>query len=431
MMSTESDTRRLGLFSASALVVSSMVGTGVFTTSGFLLADIPSPGWVLFVWLAGAVLATCGALSYGALARRMPESGGEYLFLSKTLHPAAGNVAGWVSLLVGFAAPQAAAAFGFGEYSKAWFPGLPAQGLGTFLIVGLGLIHAQHGAGGTWMHNITVVVEILLICAFVLLALAKLPAEISPRPGSVSVDAGALAVGLVWVSFSYAGWNAAVYVASEVRDPERTLPRALLLGTGLVTVLYLALNAAFVFSAPHEVLAGKTEIGRLAAFALGGPAWADALSALVSLVLAASLSALTIAGPRVLARMAQDGYLPSVFTSHSAPPRNAIALQCAVALVLLWSATYKSLLTYIGFTLSLCSAATVVGLIRLKLKEGPELPVIGWPWVPVVFLLGVLWMALSAILRQPIESLWGLLTLLLGWASWRLKRPSGARTEPE
>jgi len=416
--------RRLGLFSATALVVSSMLGTGVFTTSGFLLADIPSPGWVLMAWLVGAVLAACGALSYGALARRMPESGGEYLFMSRTLHPAAGNVAGWVSVLVGFSAPQAAAAYGFGEYLKVWWSPLSSQASGTLLIAGLGLIHALHVEGGNRLHNFTVGVEILLIFIFAALALSRLPVATWEVPVAVDVSPGAFALGLVWVSFSYAGWNAAVYVAGEVRDPERTLPRALLAGTALVTVLYLALNAAFLYSAPPDMLAGKLDIGRVAAQSLGGEAWANTLSGLVALVLAASVSAMTIAGPRVFARMARDGYLPRAFGVHTDNPRGAIALQCALALVLLWSATFKSLLTYIGFTLNLCAAATVVGLIRLKLKEGTDFPVVGWPLAPAVFLAGVLWMVVAVVTRQPVESLWGLATLALGGASWWWKRSS-------
>lgn len=419
------DPRRLGLFSATTLVVASMIGTGAFTTSGFLLADLKSPWRVLLAWLVGGLLAACGALSYGALARRMPESGGEYLFLSRTLHPAAGAMAGWVSLLVGFAAPLAAAAFGFGEYLKDWFPHYPPQWLGTALLCGFAAIHATHGSGGAWLHNLAVGLEILLIVVFVALALSRLPAESLAFPAPQSARPGAFALGLIWVSFSYYGWNAAVYVAGEVRNPERTLPHALLIGTGLVTALYLALNAAFVFAAPLAELAGKPEIGRIAALALGGQAWADAVTALVALVLAASVSAMTISGSRVYARMAADGDLPRMFAARQGTPRRAIALQCALALVLLWSATFKGLLTYIGFTLNLCAAATVAGLIRLKLREGPDLQVTGWPLVPVVFLLGIAWMAMSAILRQPIESLWAFSTLAIGWVSWRLRRVLG------
>jgi APA family basic amino acid/polyamine antiporter len=414
--------RSLGLATATALVVASMIGTGVFTSSGFLLAHLKSPWLVLLAWLVGGLLATCGALSYGALARRFPESGGEYVFLSRTLHPAAGHSAGWVSLLVGFSAPLAAAAFGFGEYTKDWFPRWSPQELGSGLLLAFAFIHAAHTARGAWVQNFTVGLKVLLMAVFILLALPRLP-DLPPGAAEVGgASPGAFAVSLVWVFFSYSGWNAAVYIGGEVREPERNLPRALLQGTALVMALYLALNTAFVFSAPLADLAGKPDIGRVAAMALGGAAWADALSALVALALATSVSAMMMAGPRVYARMACDGVLPRFLACDGDAPRAAIALQCALSLLLLWSSTFKGLLTYIGFTLGLSTAATVVGLIRLKRKEGDALEVTGWPWVPGAFLLGTLAMTVFAVLRQPMESLYGFATLALGWFSWLTRR---------
>lgn len=421
-MIPQSNERRLGLVSATALVVASMVGTGVFTTSGFLLADLRSPWLVLLAWLVGGVLAACGALSYGALARRLPESGGEYLFLSRTLHPAAGTVAGWVSIVVGFAAPMAAAALGFGEYLEAWFPAVPPRWSGSALLCCFALLHASRTQRGVRAHNLAVAVEILLVVVFAVLALSRLSAEAISRPMPVAGGVSAFAVGLIWVSFSYYGWNAAVYVAGEVHDPERTLPLSLLIGTGLVTALYVILNAVFVFAAPWEALVGEPEIGRTAAMALGGPVWAAALTAIIALVLAASVSAMTIAGPRVYARMAADGELPRALVVTSGTPRRAITVQCALALVLLWSASFKSLLTYIGFTLNLCAAATVFALIVLKRREGNRLTVPAWPWAPSVFLIGVVCMAASAIAKQPTESFWGLLTIAAAWGLWYLGR---------
>jgi APA family basic amino acid/polyamine antiporter len=412
--------RRLGLFSATALVVASMVGTGVFTTSGLLLADLGRPGPVLLAWLLGGVLATCGALSYGALARRLPESGGEYLFLSRTLHPAAGNIAGWISLLVGFSAPLAAAAYGFGEYLKHWFPASAPQWPATWLLCGFALIHGWDARKGAWLQNFTVVLKIALMVAFIGFALPRLPQQ--PPVAAAPGGAGSFALALVWVSFSYSGWNAAVYVAGEVRDPRRNLPLALLLGTGLVTLLYLALNATLLAAAAPAELAGKIEVARLAALALGGPAWADAVSVLVALALATTVSAMMMAGPRVYAQMARDGCLPAWLAGGAGAPAAAVALQWGVSLLLLWTAAFDSLLTYIGFTLSLSSAATVIGLIRLKRREGGDFAVPGWPWVPGLFLLGVIWMALAMVLRQPVESLWGLASCGIGWVSWRWSR---------
>ncbi|QSA97538.1 APC family permease [Methylococcus sp. EFPC2] len=426
--SAAAPSRTLGLYTATALVVASMVGTGVFTTSGLLLQDLKSPWAVLAAWLLGGVLAVCGALSYGDLVKRMPESGGEYLFLSRMLHPAAGNMAGWVSLLVGFSAPLAAAAFGFGEYVKAWLPGCSPLWPGTVLLCACAAIHAIRPGGGVWLQNFAVTLNVLLMLAFVAYAAPHLPHADWRVSLSGDREPGAFPLALVWVSFSYAGWNAAVYIAAEVVEPERVLPRALLTGTVLVAALYLALNTAFLFAAPAAELAGKTEVARIAALALGGQAGADAVAALVALALATSASALMMAGPRVYARMAQDGYLPRLFQGGIAAPRASIALQCALALALLWSTAFRSLLTYIGFTLGLSTAAAVIGLMCTKWRHGPSFSVTGWPLVPAVFLAGVVWMVAATVWRQPLESLWGLLTFALGWLNWRLSRPAPAVT---
>lgn len=414
--------RRFGLVTSSALVVANMIGTGVFTTSGFLLADLGSAWLVLLAWCVGGLIALCGALSYGALCRRIPESGGEYVFLSRTLHPAVGIVAGWISLLVGFSVPLAAAAFGFGEYTKDWFGGWSPQWLGTCLLLFLAAVHAVHVSVGTSTQNLAVLINILCIVLFVVLAFQRLP-TLPPWHGQTidsGAEAGAFAVALVWISFSYAGWNAAIYVGGEVRNPERTLPLSLMTGTLLVTILYVALNAAFVFSAPLAALAGRADIGRAAAFALGGPLWGDLITGLIVMGLGTSASAMMMAGPRVYARMAEDGMFPRLLAGGGHSPWRPVAFQCGLALLLLWSATLKGLLSYVGFTLSLSTAATVVGLMALKRKEGKQLPVIGWPFIPVLFLLAVSWMIVFSVSRQPIESLMGLATIFVCWLAWWL-----------
>jgi APA family basic amino acid/polyamine antiporter len=416
--------RQIGLVSATALVVANMVGSGVFTTSGFLLADLHSPLRVLAAWLTGGVIAMLGAVCYGALARRFPESGGEYIFLARTLHPAAGYVAGWVSLLVGFAAPLAAISMAFGEYLKTWLPGLPPRVTGAMLLLLLSFVHGIHVQRGAWIHTCAVLVKLLLIAALLALAGARLHVTSPPEPGGFSIPT--FAVSLAWISFSYAGWNAAAYVGSEVREPERNLPRAMALGAGLVTLLYLALNAVFVFSAPVETLAGKLDVARVAAESLGGTGLANFVTALIALALANCISAMIMAGPRIFARMADDGYLPVWLRfPQQGPPRAAILFQTAIALTLLWSATFKELLTFIGFALSLCTAAAVIGLIRLRWKEGPSLRVPGWPWVPVVFVAAVLAITSFVAVRQPKESAVGLATVAVGLVTWRFTR--GAR----
>jgi basic amino acid/polyamine antiporter, APA family len=414
-------TRQLGLLSATVVVIASMIGAGVFTTSGFLLADLGSPWIVLLAWCVGGIQAALGAICYGALARRIPESGGEYIFLSRTLHPSAGYLAGWISLLVGFSAPLAAAAFAFGKYAGPWLPLLDTRTLGTLLILLFGIVHALHVGRGAQLQNWSVILKVCLILALIAYALPRLDVEAQAAIEPVPFSLGAFAVSLVWISFSYSGWNAAVYVAGEVKNAERVLPRALLLGTLLVTLLYLALNSVFVFSAPADQLAGRLDVGRIAAEAIGGPGLGNAVAALIALALLTSVSSLIMTGPRVYAQMAADGYLPRILRPQSGPPRYAIAIQLAIALLLLWTATFEDLLTYIGFTLMLSTAATVVGLIVLRRKEGPSLVVLGWPWVPALFLAGVVWIGYFSISRRPEPSLAVLFILGVGWVAWYLQ----------
>jgi APA family basic amino acid/polyamine antiporter len=412
--------RSLGLTSATALVVANMIGAGVFTTSGFLLADLGSPLYVLMAWAVGGLQAALGALCYGALARRIPESGGEYLFLSRALHPAAGYVAGWLSLLVGFSAPLAAAAFAFGTYAKPWFGGAPPALAGTILILAFAVVHAVEVRRGAQVQNGAVLLKVALIVAFVAFALPKTSAPFAEA--SQPFPLAAYGVSLIWISFSYSGWNAAVYIGGEIRDPERTIPRSLILGTAIVTALYLALNAVFVLSAPPAELAGRLEVGRIAARAVGGAVLEEAVAGLIALVLVSSVSSLVMAGPRVYAQMAADGYLPRRLAVVSGPPRAAIAVQAGLALFFLWSATFESLLTWIGFTLSLSTAAAVAALIILKTREGAKMEVPGWPLVPWLFLAGVAAMTVFTVAQRPLESLVGLATIAAGLAAWRIHR---------
>jgi len=409
--------RRIGLTSAAALVVANMIGAGVFTTSGFALADLGRPGTVLLAWAVGGVLALCGALSYGALARRIPESGGEYTFLTRTLHPLLGFLAGWVSLLAGFTAPIAAAALGL----QAYLVGsggmtLRPEWVGTGAILAAGLMHGMRLREGVALQNLAVGVKLAAIAAFVVLGAFELGG--GARYGaalSTSFEPGAFAVTLVWISFSYSGWNAAVYVAGEMRDPERDLPRALMLATAVVTLAYVSLNAVFLYAAPADALAGKAQVGAIAAEFLGGPGLRRALTVLVALALFTSISSMVMAGPRVYARMAEDGLFPRALAPAGGIPRRAVALQVVLAVVVVWTTGLVELLGYIGFTLSLSASATVLGLIRLRRREGAErVPVPGHPWVPGLFVLASASTAAFMISRQPWEAGWGLLTIAAG-----------------
>src|SRR5919198_406968 len=307
--------RRIGLGSAAILVVANMIGAGVFTTSGLALADLGRREPVLLAWGLGGLLAMCGTLSYGALARRMPESGGEYMFLSRTVHPLAGFLAGWVSLLAGFTAPIAASAIGLQAYLADSF-GVTSrpEWIGTAAIIAAGLMHGLRLQAGLVLQNLAVALKLAIIGGFVAAGIVLAPAGscgVTDDPTPLRLSA--FAVTLVWISFAYSGWNAAVYVAGEVRDPERNLHRALWLGTALVTVIYLALNAVFLYAADAAKLAGKIEVGAIAAEALGGPGLRRVVSALVALALFTSISSMVMAGARGDGRPGGEGLPPRLF----------------------------------------------------------------------------------------------------------------------
>ena len=414
--------RRIGTPTATALVVTSMVGTGIFTTTGFMIRDLGSPAAVLLAWLLGGVLALCGALSYGELAAALPRNGGEYQLLSRIYHPAVGFAAGLASLVVGFSAPLAASALAFGHYLSAVFPAIPPTAAGVAIVVVAAVPHAMHVRLGGWVQVAMTVVEVALVLAFVAAGTARGdPSRLLAGEGGLGAAIGtpAFAVALIYVSFAYSGWNGAVYLAGEATAPSRTVPRALLLGTCLVAALYLALNVVFLAAAPAAELAGVVQVGHIAAVRLLGPGAGRALSALVALILAASVSAMLMAGPRVYERMGLD--YPSLEllarrTRHGGPAV-AVALQVLVALAMIATSSFAALLQYIGFTLSLVAALAVLGVLVLRRRE-PTLdrPVRAWgyPATPLLFVVLSAWMMVHALVEKPESSWAGIATVIVG-----------------
>lgn len=427
-----STTARLGLASAVALVVANMIGAGVFTTAGFSLASVGTRGAVLWLWLAGGVIAMCGALSYGALALRYPRSGGEYEYLWHTWHPAAGIAAGLVSMLAGFSAPIASSAAALEAYLYPLFGALPPARpwLGSAAIVLLAASHGVRVAAGARLQNAMVGVKLVLIVVFLVIG-ARLLARPATGPSlAVEFTWAAFATSSLYVYFAYSGWNASAYVAGEVRAARTNVPRAMLLGTALVLCLYVGLNAVFLWAVPPASLAGRADVGAIAAEALLGASGRPLVSSIVALALLTSISAMLMAGPRVYARMAEDGVLPRLFaaTGGGGAPFGSVALQAGLALVFLWVADLQQLMGYIGWTLSLSAAATVLGLIRVRRRDGAAaVPCVGWPLVPLLFVLPVCGFAGLSLFDAPGKSLLGLGTLGLAVVvAWSWTRRKGA-----
>jgi len=424
--------RPLTLSHATALVVASMVGTGVFTTGGLVLGELRAPLVALAVWLGAGLLSLAGATVYAELGAMMPRAGGEYVYLSRAIHPALGFLSGWVALLVGFAAPVAAGALAFARYAQGLAPGLPLKATALALVVVTTLLHALHVRWGGVVQAALTGLVVAVIAAFLVGAVASGRADWSRLaaaglPAAQSSRAGALAVSLVYVGYSYFGWNGAAYVAGEIRDPHRTLPRALIGGTALVTALYLALNAVFLAAAPPQSLAGRVEIAEVAAGALFGARGGALLSALVALAIAGSVSALVMTGPRVLQAMAEDGVFFRALgrTNARGAPAAAVILQGALAAAGVVTAAFEPLLVYAGFTLTLSAAATVAGAFVLRRRE-PEAArpyrALAWPYSGAAFLAMAAFMSAFAARERPLESAAALATLASGglaWAWWR------------
>lgn len=419
---------------ATMLVIASMVGTGVFTTSGFSLASLGSKPAVLVAWLVGGVLALCGALAYAELGAALPKNGGEYQLLSRIYHPAVGFLAGLTSLVVGFAAPIAACAIAFGKYLHAALPAVPELPAAVVLVLALTTLHTLRTSTGRRWQDYLTYGKLALIGAFLVAGLAQpLPfaGETPSAPLGAVVLSSAFAIGLFWVSFSYSGWNAASYLAGEMKDAARSLPRATMTGTLAVTGLYVALNAVFLASAPTEKLAGVLEVGQVSATALLGPDAGRAFAALIALGLVATTGAYTLTGPRVAEAIGRD-FPRLAWLSVRAPERGpvrALVAQAALALLLIATASYDVLLTAVGFVLSTWAGLTVVGVIVLRIKE-PDLPrpyrVLGYPITPLLFAALTAWMIVRPVVDRPTILLWGasVLALGLGLYAWARPRPA-------
>ena len=418
-MSEASAPRRLlGPWSASAIVVASMIGVGLFTTSGYALADLGTRPRVLFAWAVGGMVACFGALSYAAIGKRFPDSGGEYHYLAQMLHPFAGFLAGWISLLAGFTAPMAAAALGLQAYlapSLGWSS--EGRGLATAAILLACLQHGFQVRVGARLQNAIVGLKLLGLFGFLIYGATALKVPLAETGVSDTTEpfpVTAFAVSLVWISFAYSGWNATAYIAGEVRDPKRNLQRSLVGGCLLVTLLYLALNALFLYAAPVDAIAGQPDVAAIAAEHLGGPFLQTAVRMLIALALLTSISAMMMIGPRVYARMADDGLFPTYFQARNGNFRHAVFLQAGMALCVLYWSQLASLLGYIGFTLGLSTATTVFAMLLRRRREKDAWEIVGYPWIPLFFIASVLGSSAFLVLRSPTEAMWGFLTILSG-----------------
>jgi len=436
--------RKLGFFPATNIVVANMIGAGIFTTSGLLLADLHDPMLMIGLWLVGGVIALCGAISYGELGASMPEAGGEYLFLSRLFHPSFGFLSGWLSFIVGFSAPIAASAIGFSEYflrvfphMNEWIGNVPGMGplamqkiLAVLIILLFTGIHYAGLEFGAKIQNVLTVMKVLLIAGLITAGLVMGDGEMANFSLTTADNAGfagwkTIGLSLMWILFAYSGWNASTYIGSEIKNPRRNLPASLLVGTGIVVLLYLLLNVVFIYAIPPDEMKGVISVGGLAMGKLFGSSAEKVFSLLISFALFSSLSAFIIIGPRVYYKMAKDGlFFKRVARVHPRfkVPSAAILLQGFIAIVFVISGTFEQILTYMGFSLGIFPLLTIAGMIKMRLKGNSLVKMPGFPVPQIIYLLAGSSILLLAFLERPVPSLYALGTLSLGIPAYFLFR---------
>jgi APA family basic amino acid/polyamine antiporter len=427
--------RELGLFSLTNIVIANMIGAGVLTLAGFLLVELRNPFLMMLLWVIGGVVAYCGAICYGQLGAAFPLAGGEYAYLSRLFHPLAGFLSGWISFFVGFSAPIAAAALAFVEYMARAFPVILSLGIfagpsaafflkktyAVAIIVIFTLVHRRGVRFGSRVQNSLTLIKVAGIILFVAVGFVFGKGSLAHLFQGRKMDFSfmqfkSIGLSFLWIMFSYCGWNASAYLGSEARTPKKNLPLSLILGTGTVIVLYLALNLLYVYAIPVNEIIGTASIGGMAAAKLFGRPLEQIVSVFIAFALFSSLSAYIMLGPRVYFSMAQDG-LFFRFAARVHPrfktPSKSIMFQGTIACVMVLIGTFDQLLTYLGFALGIFPILAVIGVFKLR-RRGMARKLSGFPLTPALFITASFLMLVFSFLERPYESLVAIVTLLLG-----------------
>ena len=433
--------QKIGLYAATAIVAANMIGTGVFTSLGFQVLSLQTGFAIVALWLIGGIAALSGALSYGELSAAMPRSGGEYHLLSKIYHPVAGFLSGWVSVAVGFTAPIAAASMAMGEYLSRVLvsmgligkSGKPAAVI-VIAMAGVTLVSLVHLLNVKIVSRFQVfftglkigLILMLIVCGFILSG----GQEVSFMPDSAGIDSiftAGFAVSLVYVMYSYSGWNASIYVAGDIEKPGRHLPLSLIFGTLIVALLYVPINAVFMYSTPVSEMKGQVDVGYIAASNIFGATGGLIMGLLISIGLISAISSMVWTGPRVTQVMGEDMRILKFLsaTNRNGVPHVSLLFQYLLVIVLILTSSFDAVINYIGFILSLSSFLTVLGVIILRFREpGMTRPYRTWlyPVTPVIYLLVAGWMMFFVVKGKPVVFLAGLGTLILGLILYFINR---------
>jgi len=420
---------KFGLNTAISLVVANMVGTGIFTSLGFQVISLKSGFALLLLWLIGGISALTGALAYAELGTSMPRSGGEYHFLSKIYHPFLGFTAGWISFIIGFAAPTAAASIALGSYFTAAL-NIDATLLGISLnriiavivIILITALHSSDKTAGAYFQNIFTALKIITLLGLITLGLLSVhsqPLSFSVnRESLLEIVSPAFAISLFFVSYSYSGWNAAAYIAGEMKNPGKNIPRSLVTGTLIVTLLYILTTYVFLKVIPIEAMTGKIEIGYIFGNQIFGEKTSIIMGLLFSLLLLSTVSSMIITGPRVTQVMGEDYSILKWFAKISGKeiPVRAIIIQSAISITYVLTSTFEQVITIIGFTLNLFTLLAVIGMMLNRRRGSPvgAYRIKLYPVLPVIFILINIWILVYGLIYRPVESLTGIGTSLVG-----------------
>ena len=421
--------RKLGYFSLTNIVIGDMIGAGIFTTSGLLLAQLHNPLLLLILWVVGGGIALCGALSYSELGASFPKAGGDYAFLTELFSPMAGFLSGWVSFFVGFSAPVAASSLAFSEYLVRTLPEgalpdhieLTKKFIAIAIILVFTLIHYFGLKSGSRVQNVLTVIKIGLISILVIFGFAFGEGSFDHfRVMNTEVFSGVnlktIGLALMWIMFAYSGWNASTYVGSEVLNPVRNIPRSLITGTLFVTVIYLLLNILYVYAVPAWEMEGVISIGGLTANNLFNRSMDQLFSLFISLILLSAISVLIMIGPRVYYAMAESGhfFIPAKRINRSNVPGISILMQSGLAIVYIVSGTFDQIITLLSFSLGIFPILAVIGVFKLRMKRQSVLKVPGYPILPAIFIIFSIAILILAFLERPVESSIAIALILLG-----------------
>ena len=419
---------KIGWRSAAALVLANMIGTGAFTTLGLQLERLEGGLALLALWAVGGFVAWCGAVSYAELGTRLPKSGGEAHFLSEIFHPLLGFLSGWVSLTVGFAAAVALSAMAVGSYLATWTGWSPSL-IAVGSIIGLSLAHSFGTKQSKWLQNGLTGLKLLVVFG---LGAAGVFLPASPEAASLNWSLASLsdvwspgaAVAMISVFYAFSGWNAAAYIVEEIRKPKQNLPRALVLGTVVVSGLFLLLQYGFLRQAGPAALTGQIDVAQIATAAMFGERAGQFVSVLIGVLLLTGISAMIWIGPRVVRAMGDRHPIWKSFGKLTGPsrlPLRATWLQGGISLFLVATASFEQVLLYSGFVLQLFTFLAVGGLLWLRFRGGGAADGYSSPLYPLpqlLFLGFSGWSMGYLLVNQPVESLLGLLNVVAGLAAY-------------